>query len=78
MGDYSSAILNLRPRTYTYIEGDKSTQPCLIAEEVESVMKSLVYYKDDQPENVLYTSLIPMLLNEIIKLNKRVEFLEQK
>ena len=50
----------------------------LIAEDVELVMPQLVVHDTDGcPETIKYHELVPMLLNELIKLNKRVEQLEQ-
>ena len=53
----------------------------LIAEEVDLVDKSLVYYSEDENNNVqidgvAYDKLIPLLLNEIQKLNARIGALE--
>jgi hypothetical protein len=50
----------------------------LIAEEVEKVFPELVVHKDGQPETVRYHELPALLLNEIQKLVKRVEFLESQ
>jgi|GEM_PF-1386296 len=76
MFDYSSDIYNLRPVVFNFKGQDKISYG-LIAEEVEDVIPNLVVYNDDkEPETVKYLDLIPMLLNEIQKLSKRVDFLE--
>lgn len=51
----------------------------LIAEEVYKVIPELVNLDSEgKPFNINYTDLIPMLLNEIQKLAKRIELLEAK
>ncbi len=77
MGEYSSLLMTLRPVTFNYKEHlPTSISVGLIAEEVDKIMPSLVVYKDTQPETVKYHDLVPMLLNELQKLAKRVEELE--
>lgn len=78
MGMASSPIMNLRPVTFIYNDDNHETrQYGLIAEEVEEVLPGLVVYdKDDLPMTVQYQNLVPMLLNEIQKLNRRIEQLE--
>jgi hypothetical protein len=87
MGDQSSPIYNLRPVIFNYKvskphvneEDSKLRQFGLIAEEVEQVMPDQVNYNNDgQIESVRYLNLIPMLLNEIQKLNKRITELETR
>lgn len=79
MGDVSSAILKLRPVTFNYKSHDvKSIQYGLIAEEVEKVIPRLVVYDEGRPSSVKYQDLPALLLNEIQKLNKRIEQLEKK
>lgn len=87
MGDQSSDIYKLRPVTFNYKvskphvseEDAKLRQFGLIAEEVEQVMPDQVNYNlDGNIESVRYLNLIPMLLNEIQKLNKRIEQLEKR
>jgi hypothetical protein len=78
MNNYSSKILDLTPRTFTYKNDDSNTlQVGLIAEEVEKIFPDLVIYKNNEIESVRYQNLVPMLLNEIIKLNNRVIALEK-
>jgi len=78
MGDLSSSIMDLRPVTFTYnTSRDKSPQVGLIAEEVNEVMPRLVIYNDEgSPETVKYQDLPILLLNEMKKLTKRIEHLE--
>jgi hypothetical protein len=80
MGDYSNDIYNLRPVTFSYIKDPKKTTTVgLIAEEVQKSMPSLyVADKTGDALTVKYLDLIPMLLNEIQKLNARVKVLEAK
>lgn len=80
MNSDSSDILNLRPVTFDYINDSRpDRQYGLIAEEVYETMPQLVSFdKDGLVQTVKYHDLVPMLLNEIQKLNKRVEQLEQK
>ena len=88
MGSSSAALYDLRPVTFNYkessefdvtVEDSNMLQYGLIAEEVEGIMPDLVAYDDqNRPENVRYLYLIPMLLNEIQKLEKRVAELESK
>jgi hypothetical protein len=77
MGCVSSSIFDLRPVTFEYKSHPEIQQYGLIAEEVELVMPRLVV-KDSEgiPETVKYHELIPMLLNEIQKLNNRISQLE--
>jgi hypothetical protein len=80
MNSDSSDIFRLRPVTFDYIDDTRlHRQYGLIAEEVNEVMPELVSFdKDGLVQTVKYHDLVPMLLNEIQKLNKRVELLEQK
>lgn len=86
MGDQSSAIYKLRPVTFNYkvskphVDEQDATlrQFGLIAEEVEKVMPDQVNYnKDGQIESVRYLNLIPMLLNEIQKLRRDLNALNE-
>lgn len=80
MGSYSEDIYKLNPIVFNYKKQSPELKSFgLIAEEVEQVMPDLVIHnKDGSVETVRYHDLVPMLLNEIIKLNKRVSDLEQK
>lgn len=83
----SDVIYKLRPVTFVW---DRSSNPGLkdaptdrqvglIAEEVAQVSSDLVGFdKQGQPLNVNYDRLIPMLLNEIHRLEKRISALESK
>lgn len=60
-------------------ESDGISQLGLIAEDVEAVNPEFcIYDKEDTLKSVQYSKLIPALLNEIQKLNKRIEVLENK
>lgn len=77
MSNKSDDIYKLRPVTFNYKNDyDKTESFGLIAEEVQKVMPNLVINDDNQPFSVKYHDLIPMLLNEIQKLNKRIQNLE--
>ena len=80
MRDVSSPILDLRPVTFNYKVGDdKSGQTGLIAEEVAEIMPSLVVYdKEGLPQTVKYHELPSLLLNELQKAVRRIEYLEDK
>ena len=75
MNEISSAIFNLRPVIFNYIDdAEKISQAGLIAEEVEQIMPRLAVYKDGQIETVKYRELSVLLLNEAIKERKeRIE-----
>jgi len=85
MGDYSSSIMDLRPVIFDYKVKSKVSfvglpdhfNVGLIAEEVDDLMPSLVIYdQKNEPATVKYHDLVPMLLNELQKLSKRVKELE--
>lgn len=88
MGSSSDKIMNLRPVTFNFKDGkgpfgdtsgSKTKQYGLIAEEVDKVMPDLVVYDDEKlPFSVKYHDLPALLLNEIQKLSKRIEFLEDQ
>ena len=79
MDDFSSGILNLQPRTFTWKDKPQNgTQGGLIAEEVLEVMPYLVAYGlDGQLDSVKYHEIPTLLLNEVIKLKKRVDDQQQ-
>lgn len=78
MGDYSSDIFDLSPVLYDALNGDGKDLVGLIAEDVEIVMPELVSYnKEGELETVYYSKLVPLLLNEIIKLKTEVEDMRQ-
>jgi hypothetical protein len=74
----SGKLLELRPVTFNYKkDSSEIIQYGLIAEEVEKVYPELVSFDSDgKPMSVQYHVLPAMLLNEIQKLSKRIEFLE--
>lgn len=80
MGDYSNPIMALRPVAFNYkADADKRLKLGLIAEEVAEIMPSLVSFDEDgAPYTVSYHELPAILLNEIQKLNRRVNELEAK
>jgi hypothetical protein len=79
--DISTDLINqLRPVTFNYKE-DEDPRVCygLIAEEVDKIIPDLVDRDPDGTiQTIRYKEMIPMLLNEIQKLNKRVCELEKK
>jgi len=78
MGIQSDLINYLRPVTFNYKKNPDVPAWGLIAEEVHQVFPQLVVYdKDGLPETVKYHDLVPLLLNELKKLAKRVSDLEK-
>jgi hypothetical protein len=74
MNDASSAILKLRPVTFSYkADASHAQQYGLIAEEVHKIMPALVV-KDAQGsiETVKYHELTTLLLNELIKQHQMI------
>jgi hypothetical protein len=83
MGDASSGLMRLRPVTFRYqkpfADGSKPIQYGLIAEEVAEVYPNLVARSaDGQIETVKYQVLDSMLLNEVQRLNKENQSLQQR
>lgn len=77
MNDLSKVIYKLKPKTFNFKKEPNAQAWGLIAEDVEQVFSPLVSYnKEDKPESVKYNDLITLLLNEVQKLNKRIEKLE--
>lgn len=73
----TSKIYDLRAVEYDYISNN-SHSIGLIAEEVHEILPCLVYYEDKKPFAVHYSLLSVLLLEEIKKLNSRIEILESK
>ena len=79
LGFDSSPIMYLSPVKFNYKNDElQSKQYGLIAEEVEKIMPELVSHKDGEVYSVKYQDLPVLLLNELQKLNKRVQLLEEK
>jgi hypothetical protein len=79
MGDFSSRIFDLSPVLYDAKNGDEKDLVGLIAEDVEKVMPELVSYSEGgEIETVYYSKLVPLLLNEIIKLKSEIDNLKEK
>jgi hypothetical protein len=83
MGDLSNGLMSLRPVTFRYqkpfADGSKPTQYGLIAEEVAEVYPDLVAHSaDGQIETVKYQVLDSMLLNEVQRLNKENQALQER
>jgi type I site-specific restriction endonuclease len=83
MGNVSSRLMMLRPVTFYYkpefSQGPRTLQYGLIAEEVAKVYPELVQYSaTGQPYAVRYHLTIPMLLNEIQKLDEKARSYEQE
>lgn len=78
MGSYSDVLMSLRPVTFNYkVHSPESKSVGLIAQEVYGVAPHLVVLDSQgDPETVKYHDLVPMLLNELQKLSKRVDQLE--
>jgi hypothetical protein len=83
MGDTSNGLMRLRPVTFRYqkpfADGSKPVQYGLIAEEVAEVYPDLVAHSaDGQIETVKYQVLDSMLLNEVQRLNKENQALQER
>lgn len=80
IGESSSSILNMRPRSFNYKKDEtKTKQYGLIAEEVLEDFPYLVFFNDEgTPESVKYHELPALLLNELIKLRKELDELKTK
>jgi hypothetical protein len=80
MGSKSDGLMKMNPVVFNYKEdATKRLSYGLIAEEVEKVMPDLVVYAEDgKPLTLRYHEMPAMLLNELIKMNKRVEELERQ
>jgi hypothetical protein len=69
MSSVMDILIRLRPVTFTYKKEIDTTQELhygLIAEEVETISKELVLYKDGHPETVK-CNLLPILLLKAIQ-----------
>lgn len=84
MRDSSASIMNLRPVSFNWNknapkDSPKETQYGLIAEEVHEIFPYLcVYDKEGKPFSVKYHELPAILLNEIQRMNKKIEDLTKK
>lgn len=78
MGSSSDFLMKLRPVIFNYKKDElKLKQFGLIAEEVADVYPDLVAYDSKKNmESVKYHELVPLMLNEIQKLNTRIKILE--
>ena len=78
MGARSEGVLQLRPVTFAYKDDAKATTHYgLVAEEVAAVYPQLVTYgPTGEVRTVKYQELIPMLLNELQRLQTKVTALE--
>jgi hypothetical protein len=78
MGDASSGLMRLRPVTFyhkpEYVEGPRTLQYGLIAEEVVQVYPDLVRHdpKTGEPQTVYYHLVNAMLLNEVQKQHRQI------
>jgi len=72
-------ILSLRPVAFRYKESPAMQRTGFIAEEVENVIPSVVAKDPDgQPLGIFYADLIPLLVGEIQRLNKKITTLESR
>jgi hypothetical protein len=83
MGNASNGLMNLRPVSFRYqkpfADGSKPVQYGLIAEEVAEVYPDLVAHSaDGQIETAKYQVLDSMLLNEVQRLNKENQALQER
>jgi len=77
---YAEKIYRLNPVAFDYKATDgPDNEFGLIAEEVQKVFPELVSFDDEgNPETVTYSKLVPLLLNEMIKLKKQNDVLQEK
>ncbi|MFC1616788.1 tail fiber domain-containing protein [Candidatus Margulisiibacteriota bacterium] len=78
LDEHSARIYSLNPVLYDYIDKSKGID-CfgLIAEEAFEVLPELVSYDEkNKPDSVVSTRLIPLLLNEVIKLKQEIKLLK--
>ena len=69
LGDASDKLAQLRPVSYRYKAEPEATHYGLIAEEVDKVMPELVVRDGgNRPESVQYLELIPLLLQQWVRL----------
>ena len=76
----SEDLYQLRPRSFHFKKHAPGVRSVgLIAEEVDEVIPSLVVYDaEGKPDGVKYHDLPVLLLNELQKLHKRIEDLEDR
>lgn len=81
MGDFSSSIYDLNPSLFSFKKHPYDVAWGLIAEEVDEWQQlggpRICVYEEDEPEAVQYHLLPTLLLNEIQKLGKRIDKLEE-
>ena len=78
MGSESDQLMKLRPVVFDYKETGNHSYG-LIAEEVAETFPELVAHNaEGEIETVKYHLIVPMLLNEIQKLAKRIDILENR
>jgi hypothetical protein len=79
IGTVSSALYDLRMVSFNFKnDKTKSLQYGLIAEEGEKVLPHLAIYKDGEILSWKYDQLVPLLVNEVQRLNNRIKVLEGK
>ncbi len=83
LGEASERLLALRPVQFRYKAevqaGERPIEYGLIAEEVAEVFPELVVYDaEGRPETVRYQVLVPLLLNELQRLERQVAELQQR
>lgn len=79
MGDFSDLIMDLSCRMFEYKKRPGEIAWGLVAEEVEEVFPWIVNYdKEGRPDSVRYHDLPTLLLDQLQKMQKRVEVLQEK
>jgi hypothetical protein len=72
-------MLNLNGKTYNMISDvDKIQRFGLIAQDVEEIFPNLVDTNESNTKSINYIDLIPLLVEHIKKLTKRIDILESK
>ena len=80
LDDSSQSILSLRPVSFNYKNDDLLRKKTgLIAEEVAEILPELVSYDEhSEPHTVSYHELPTLILYELMKLDKLIEFASKK
>ena len=79
MGERSQQLMRLRPVTFRYKQDPLGQrQYGLIAEEVAQVYPEPVVRSQRRHESVQYYELVPMLLNEVQKRQRRIQQLTRQ
>ena len=77
--DALGIVSQLQGCVYDRKDGTSFNEPGLIAEQVDSILSSIVFYDEQgNPIGVKYTKLIPYLIESIKQLNQQIKDLTSK